>query len=103
MADVQERYVSFLGARLKKDHAKPFASSSTGAAAAMKKHLGVIGWVDLHDEIHLRDVESACGDIGGQEDGRLGSVNETREILPPDLRWVFAVKRHQDERRGVQG
>jgi len=33
---------------------------------------GVIGWVELHDPVHLGDVQPSCGHVSGEEDTAAG-------------------------------
>lgn len=38
--------------------------------ASMRKRLGIGGWVKLQYRVHIRDIQSSCCNIGGQEQRR---------------------------------
>ena len=56
--------VVFFPSRRKEDDAQPLAARSPGPPAAVEEDLGVCGRVELDDEIDLRDIEAAGGDVG---------------------------------------
>ena len=85
--------IIFFSAWRKEDDAQTFASCSTCTTTAVEKDFWVSGWVDLEDEIDLRDVEAAGCYVGGEKNGWGDGVGEAGEVLGADGGGVFAVER----------
>ena len=57
-----------------KDPGPTLFSGARSTTASMRKGLGIRGWIELQNCVHIRNIQSSCCNIGSQEQRRrLGS------------------------------